>query len=322
MKKYLLLVLLSVSTTILAQNPVKINFQFLNNNAPFMLDQPIVDLAGMTYSAQEIAFYISNLKITHDGGQVLDFQDSVFYINIRYSLCDLGVFNVDQVEAIDFMVGVPLSLNHTDISAYPEKHPLSFQTPSMHWEWLAGYTFFLIHGTADSDADALPDALFEIQCLGDSNTQQVHVDNRATILSDGTREIIQFVNIDQWIRGVNLATIGQLHGSTGQNATVMLNVQNYPVFTAPLNAGLNEVSEYLGNATFKTNQGNSLLTWNGMKNLSRVELLSSNGTLINGINTHEINGVKNYQLASSGIYLVRFFNENGLVINQMKVVCP
>lgn len=303
-----------------AQNPLKLNFRFQNANSTFGLGEVISDLNGTNYRQQDVAFYISNLKITHDGGQVLDFLDSVFYVNIRASVFDLGLQPVNIVEEIDFQVGVPASINHSDISAYPEDHPLYYQIPSMHWGWVAGYTFFLIDGAADNNGDNLVDVPFELHCLGDSNAQQVHVVNTATIYDDGTREIFQIVNLDQWLRNVDLSTINIQHGSAGVNAEVMMNIQNYPVFTAPLNAGINALSNEVGEILFFQNGKESSVNWKGMKNLDRLELVDVSGAIIQKTFSQEINGKLTFSNLKTGIYFVRFYNETGQLMNQIKAV--
>jgi hypothetical protein len=50
-------------------------------------------------------------------------------------------------------------------------------------------------------------------------------------------------------------------------------VQNYPVFTAPLNANINEISNLIGEVLFLQNGKESSITWKGMKNIEKVESL-------------------------------------------------
>lgn len=321
-KKCILTVFFGLTFMVNAQNPLYLNFRFLNGNAAFSSVQAITDLNGTYFKAHDIAFYISKLKIAHDGGQIIDFQDSVFYVNKRASSFDLGLQNVNVVEYIDFLVGVPASINHSDITAYPENHPLYFQTPAMHWGWVAGYTFLLIDGSADNNGDNITDVPFELHCLGDSNAQQVHVINTATIWPDGTREIFQDVNIDQWLHGVNLSTLDIQHGSTGINADVMMNVQNYPVFTAPLNAGINENANLIGEIHFLQNGNESEIDWKGMKNLKKVELINLSGAKIDEISSKDVNGKWKISSLNSGVYFVRFFSESGQLLNQSKAVQP
>lgn len=322
--RHLLFCLLACFTTapLLAQHPLKLSFVFRNNGQDLLLNQVVSDLSGTKYKASDIAMYISDLKITHDGGQLLDFGDSVFYVNIRASIFDLGMQPVNSVEAIAFSVGVPEHLNHTDISAYPEDHPLYFKTPAMHWGWTAGYTFLLIDGMADSDNDQEPDASFELHCLGDANFQQVQLANKATTWEDGTREIFQYVNLDQWLRGIGLATLDIQHGSTGVNATAMSNVAHYPVFTAPPTASVENIDAPSGTMRFHS-EGNALtVSWESMPGVGRLEVCDMSGKLLHKIPASEPQGIRAFPGIAPGAYLVRAISAGGAVLHTLKAVQP
>lgn len=305
-----------------SQSPLKLNFQFLNNSQDIWLNQTMQDLSGTAYKASDIAFYMSDLRITHDGGQVLDFGDSVFYVNIRASIFELGMQDVGQVESIAFNVGVPENLNHTDISAYPENHPMYFQTPPMHWGWTAGYTFFLINGAADSDGDHVPDAPFELHCLGDANLQMVEVPNALTIWEDGTKEIFQQVNIDQWLKGIDLKTLSAQHGSTGINAQAMQNVQDFPVFTAPQTASAETLTSYTGSMRF-ANNGNALeISWEAIPPMGRLEIYSADGKKAGAATQSGAQGKYVFTGLTAGAYTVIALSENGDVLHKINAVQP
>ena len=322
-KNWCIFLLLALLNQVSAQNPVRISFLFLNDNAPIVLNQALTDLSGKKFKAQDIAFYMSGLKIYHDGGQAVDFGDSVFYINIRGgSILDLGVQPVNQLESIAFQVGVPEHLNHTDISAYPEDHPLFFKTPPMHWGWSAGYTFFLIDGKADTDGDLVPDTDFEIHCLGDENIQDVQVQQIATVLNDGTREIFQIVNIDQWLRNADLGTVGIQHGSNGINAAVMQNVEDYPVFTAPMNASVQQLTQPVGSLYFQQEANGLNIYWKEVKEAASFELINMQGQLAETNAVNAVNGSHGFRNLKSGTYVFRILSAEGKVLNQLNVLQP
>lgn len=312
----------SICLTVSAQHPLRLNFSFQSNNQPFVLANTIQDLNGDLLKAQDIAFYMSNLKITHDGGQVLDFGDSVFYVHIRNAIFDLGIQPVQSVESIQFLVGVPEHLNHTDISTYPEDHPLYFQTPSMHWGWTAGYTFFLMDGMADADGDSTPEVEFQLHCLGDENAQLVTTPTAATVYSDGTREIVEIVNIDQWIKNLDLTTIGFQHGSTGVNASIMQNISLYPVFVAPANLNVTEVKTYNGNVSFSTDPTSLTVFWSQINGLNTVKLYAVDGKLVDAIVDNSNTNSHVFRSLKAGSYFVRLLAENGEVLHQIQVVQP
>ena len=303
-----------------AQNPLRLNFYFQNGNQALYLNQLQTDLSGTSYKASDIAFYMSGLKIKHDGGQILDFGDSVFYVNIRACIFDLGIQAVDHVESISFHVGIPANLNHTDISAYPEDHPLYFQSPPMQWGWTAGYTFFLINGMADSNNDQIPDVPFELHCLGDENLQFVETNNTATIHGNGMREIFQQVNIDQWLRNIDLKTLSAQHGNTGINADAMENVQNFPVFTAPQNASVNELKTFTGSVKFNSNNHQLTIFWEGMSRIGQIELYNPEGKLVQSVQKYSEAGNHSFSELSVGSYILRIRSANGDLLNQVNVV--
>jgi hypothetical protein len=290
-----------------SQHRVLLNFKLKNGHEDFSLNQNIQDLNGEIYSINEVAFYISSLEIRHDGGQVIDLKDTVFIVNYKNSVLDLGIHQVDEVEGLSFDVGVPFELNHLDISQYPENHPLSFQQPSMHWGWTSGYTFFLLNGFGDVDGDGLATNPFQIHCIGNSNLKHQNLVNKATIHGDGTREIFQITNIDQWIRGVS-PTSGAHHGNPSIDNVVMNNILNHPVFTSPENANLNELHTNLGNVKFSNEDEKLIIYWNGMKNLETIHFFDTSGKQIQTVNKNSAEG--NYTLIGLpvGMYIVKFSN--------------
>lgn len=305
-----------------AQHPLRLNFSFHCNNQPFVLANTIQDLNGDLLKAQDIAFYMSNLKITHDGGQLLDFGDSVFYVHIRNSIFDLGVQNVQTVESIQFLVGVPDHLNHTDISTYPEHHPLYFQTPSMHWGWTAGYTFFLIDAMVDVDGDLTPETEFQLHCLGDENAQLVTTPTGATVYPDGTREIVELVNIDQWMRNVDLTTVGAQHGSTGINASVMQNISIFPVFTAPANLSTISIESVKGELNFSADPTQLTVYWSQINGLHRLKLYAVDGKEVEAVSATSNTGSYVFHALKPGSYFLKLSAENGEVLNQIQVIQP
>lgn len=305
-----------------AQQPLRLNFVFMNDHQPVVLNTPMQDAAGRTYLAQDIAFYMSGLKVTHDGGQVLDFGDSIFYVNYHDHIFDLGLQDIGTVEHLRFVIGLPNALNHSDISAYPENHPLSYHVPPMHWGWSAGYVFFLLDGLGDDDNDGTPTEVFQLHSLGDQNVRLVGVDNTATVHEDNSQEIIQLVNIDEWIRGIHPGTTGAQHGTSGVNMTAMNNIYNYPVFTAPQNAGLKELSRYTGKIRFSNEPAAMHLFWEDMKDVSSFGLMDMQGKTVANGTTASTNGDFRFEQLQAGVYLFCMRDKQGHVLNQITVAQP
>src|SRR3989338_6604308 len=158
--------LVSITVSITAQNFVRTSFLFRNEGQPFSLNETITAYNGIDYNIQSMAFYMSRVKITHDGGQITALDtNEVYYVNFNVPEIILGSFPISQVEAITFEVGVPEYMNHLDISLYPEHHALSFHDPSMHWGWASGYMHMVMNGKGDDNGDGTPTTAYELNCL-------------------------------------------------------------------------------------------------------------------------------------------------------------
>lgn len=234
-------VLLAVPS-LFAQHEVQLKFSCRNAQTEFQQGEVITALNGTNYKVSAMAFYVSRVELVHDGGQVTQVDtNEVFYINFLDPVASLGTYDVESVEGIRFMVGVPEYLNHLDISQYPEGHPLGFHNPSMHWGWAAGYIHFLMNGFGDNNNDGDPTFSYQLNCLGDENVQYVDLATTALTHQDGVKEVMLICNLDQWLRNTDPATTGPVHGSDGVNAMVMSNVSIYPVFVSPQNAAVSEL---------------------------------------------------------------------------------
>jgi hypothetical protein len=145
MKFILSLLAFSTILTISAQKDVYVYFRPLFQNAAFGLNQQVQSENGNVFELEHMKFYMSEIEIIHDGGQVIVFDSiNVRLVDITSPYVFLGNLPITNLEGIRFGVGVPAEINHLDIAKYPEDHPLSFQTPSMHWGWNAGLTMFQI----------------------------------------------------------------------------------------------------------------------------------------------------------------------------------
>lgn len=320
MKRILLSCLIAgCSVLAMAQNPVKIRFVFQNENQPFALNEVLTAYNGVNYKAEVVAFYMSRVAIAHDGNQVTALDtNQVFYVNYNAPEIALGSLDISNVESVLFDVGVPEYLNHLDISQYPEGHPLGFQDPSMHWGWSAGYIHFLMNGHGDGNNDGVPEALYQLNCLGDENVHTVQVNTTATVHEDGSREIVVLCNLDQWLRNSDPATTGAAHGSTDVNAQVMTNITVYPVFVGPQNAAVTETEAI----PLYVSVGASEVTvsWASVQ-AQRYRLINAEGKIItegavNGQQSLTLNGIH------SGMHVVQLVSDQSVVLGSAKCIVP
>jgi hypothetical protein len=263
-------------------------------------------------------YYISNLKLKHDGGQMLDLSDTIFLVEPTNFNLDLGILNVNMVEEIHFGVGVPENLNHLDISAYPENHPLSFQDPTMHWGWAAGYMHMIIGGMVDANNDDVPEKYFELHNLGDANYHELTLPVYEYTESNGDHIITVSCNIDNWISNIDLATVNIKHGETGVNAQILANAGTKSVFSSQqAYLGLEKVKE--GLLSYAVNPNSMLIEGKEISKPDHYELINSNGQIVSKGQLNSTDFKLEFTQLKKGIY---FFNLYSLKerTHQLKVV--
>jgi hypothetical protein len=301
-----------------AQDSIFAKFVFHNQSQPFALNELITATNGVDYRIEDLAFYLSRVELTHDGGQVTEVDSNkVFYVNYNAPVINLGQYTITSLESIRFTVGVPNYLNHLDISQYPEGHPLSYHTPPMHWGWSAGYIFFLMNGYGDHDDDGTATQVYQLNCLGDHNAQTVDIPTVATVYPDNTQQIVLICNVDEWLRGSDPATTGPLHGDTGLNETVMDNVNDYPVFVSPAAASV--VDQQQLDVKVMQSQNDITLSW-GETAVDSYRLLDAEGRLLakGRCDQHGLS----FSNLGSGWHLVQLYAENDVLMGTAKWIVP
>ena len=145
---FILLTLLNYGfLQILAQNEVVFNIHQKMGEQSFQFNVPVKNNLGNDFEFTRLQYYISEISIIHDGGQKTDVEDFWLLVSADQDVsASLGVFNIEEVEAIHFYIGVDPGHNHANPADYPTGHPLAPQNPSMHWGWASGYRFIALEG--------------------------------------------------------------------------------------------------------------------------------------------------------------------------------
>ena len=322
MRGLFFLIVLSSLQSFSAQKNVFLKLFPKVNNADLQLEEAFYDLGGNVTSLDYFNYYLSDLILTHDGGQELDLRDTVFLVKSTNFVLYLGYLNVGVIENIHYRIGVPPNSNTIsgsdaiDISAYPNGHPLSFQEPSMHWGWSAGYMFTVSAGNADSNGDDIPDAPFEMHNLGDKNCKVVDFPIVQTNIGEDQIDININCNIDVWFKDIPLSTVGVLHGTNGYNEDMMSNIETEAVFSQPLTAGMIMEVETIGKLFYS----NEKLEWQGISNESAIEIFDSNGKLILKIKKCSPNGELELSEINEGCFISKIINKEGIEINRLKFI--
>ncbi|MCC6701903.1 MAG: hypothetical protein IT221_10295 [Fluviicola sp.] len=317
MKFSLFILAMTSFLTFHAQKDVYVYFRPLYQTAAFGLDQEVQSENGDVFKLEHLKFYMSDIEIIHDGGQVIVFDSSnVRLVDITSSTVYLGQFPITNLEGIRFGVGVAPEINHLDISTYPETSPLSFQSPSMHWGWAAGYMHMIVGGQVDTNNDNIPDAGFELHNLGDANYHSKELMMPAT--QTGANEMLFIVdwNIDEWFNGIEPQFAGISHGELGINQTIMYNVVDSPVFAVPLAASISEEQTF--HLSVYNGADQVVVKWPTSYFPKHAQLINADGRILmdQSINTSEIAIDK----MNKGVFVLRLVDIDGDVKTQTIVI--
>jgi Secretion system C-terminal sorting domain len=224
MKNYILIIMVALSSSSLhSQQNVFLSINHNLIDQTFLFNQESTNNLANNFVVTRLEYYLSNIVITHDGGQITPATDVYALVNAEYyTLVELGNYNVINVESITFGVGVNPEVNNDDPSLWPASHPLAPKSPSMHWGWSAGYRFVAMEGDG---GDGLP-AHYEIHALGNENyftttinTLGDYIDNNVYInLKADYAEALRNIDVSQ-----NLIS----HGSTGESITLLENFRDH-----------------------------------------------------------------------------------------------
>lgn len=214
-------------TATFAQTDVYLKINHKLADKAFAFNQEATSASGDKFNLIRLQYYISNIILVHDGGQMTPVADTWILVDASGSLNqNLGNFNITTLEEIRFAIGVNAEVNHNDPAGFPTTHPLYPQTPSMHWGWLAGYRFVALEGNS---SDAL-DQMMELHALGDENYFQQIIATAGT--KDGQNLTVE-LNADytQALDGIDISQGVILH-SNSDACTVMLENFATKVFTS------------------------------------------------------------------------------------------
>lgn len=193
-------------------------YDFDNDQYGMTLDSAIFKLSRMEY-------YLSEITITHDGGQETMISDLWVLVNAEEpTLVDLGSQSFTTVEAVSFSVGVDPAHNNLDPAIYQSGHPLAPKNPSMHWGWTAGYRFVAAEG------EAYDGPLFQIHALGNSNYFKATVQTSSEDIN-GEQYITVYANYSRAFDAIDITNGVTNHGETDEALDLLLNF-NQSVFTA------------------------------------------------------------------------------------------
>ena len=261
-------------------------------------------------------YYISKIKLTYDGGQSTTLDTTYIMVDARKPVNQLlGNFSFTTLESIEFGVGVDFAANHSDITLYPQNHPLSYQNPSMHWGWAAGYRFIAFEGLTGTGMSQV----WQLHALGNKNYGPI---NRVITAGDKNgNDLIISLDADYTKAAENLSINPNLnyHGEDQQAPLLLSNFRSEVFTKGSPSVGLNEVQKPSFTMAPNPTTGSTKLSLEGdIHSNTAVTITDLTGKVIS---QQAIDGMHEVSLTlpNSGLYLISL-SQQGKVIETRKLV--
>ncbi len=298
-----------------AQKNVFLNINPVFNSSTLQIGATLTHVSGETYILDHFDYYVSDIIITHDGGQLMNAVDDIYLVEPESHTLYLGSLSLENIEQVEFTIGVPIRFNtqqgseSADISTYPEIHPLSFQLPSMYWGWQFGYMPMIIGGGEGT-------SYFEVHSVGPHLQRQASLSVIQSDVSETQINLELQCHVDRWVNGLELETVGILHGATSLNELIMDNVLTEDVFTIAPSASLLAIHNSHSNIYISDHQ----LYYSELPgSTSEILIFDQLGRRISLFNISDSSGVVNVNSNYSGIAFVICRDALGSVLNRQTV---
>jgi hypothetical protein len=286
--------------------------QYLGNT-PFALGGKGTNDLGTTFSISRLDYYISSIKLHHDG-KTTSMPDKYIFVSQGQKVNELlGNFDISRLDSITFAIGVDSIDNHADPTLWPAGHPLAPKSPEMHWGWASGFRFVAVEGKSGANLEFN----YEIHGLGDELYKPT------TIVTNGAAQNVSItVSIDadytKSFKSININKNLNFHGNK-KEAIPLINNYNKHVFTS---AGISEIDDItLGNLNIYPNptiQDNVTIALNEVQIInSQLIVRDALGRFISKI-THPTAG-NSISLNQTGFYLVELV-QDGRVTHRSSVI--
>ena len=224
-----------------SKNPLNLEVFHLFNGNNFSLDSIYYDDFGTMIKFNRAQTYVSKNCFFNSNNSCFD--DTLKYLLLDPSISNYFIGFIKKelnTISVEFQVGVDSVSNHTDPASYQSDEPLSYQTPSMHWQMGSNpmdwsYLFVVVEGLADLNSNGTfdPGEIFVFHIGGDnfrSNPKNISCD-----VSEFSNESKIKVNLD-WSKIIEDIDI--------KNENFTHTMDNIPLATKIANNSNNFISEY------------------------------------------------------------------------------
>lgn len=306
---------LFIALSISAQTNVYLKIDHFLNGQPFAFNSTGTNNLGNDFQVKRLEYYISQVNIIHDGGQVTPATSKYFLVDGVAGLNDLlGNFNITTIEGIQLGIGVEAPANNSDPASYPAGHPLYPRIPSMHWGWAAGYRFVAMEGMGGNGFSQI----FEFHALGNVNYHTFTVNTAGKTM--GNDLVIELeANMEMALKNIDVSSGNVVHGETGDAANLLVNF-NRDVFKSTdgnNSIGIDEITS-MDDLVFYPNPSKGRVQLKA--NVSFENQLSFDVKDITGktIDSEISEGV--FEFDKSGIYFISIYSESTYVGTKKVVI--
>ena len=182
-------------------------------SAEFEYNTDFTDGSGNTVQFSRLNFYVSSPQIMGHDEEIYSDGNEVMLFTMDNKTFDLGniATEINHWHEVNFNLGVPANLNTQDgedakdPSEYDNDHPLSFQSPNMHWSWNSGYIFIAVEGMVDVDGDNQTDSLVEYHIGGNNFLNNVNLTLHEDVTGDQVNIHVNF-DLEKLFEGIDMST--------------------------------------------------------------------------------------------------------------------
>ncbi len=300
-----------------AQQEVILRLEHMVGDEPFELNTEYNEPEqGYNFNITRLQYYISQIEVTHDGGQVTLMPETWLLVDAaEQSDYELGSYSINSVEAISFWVGIEKEVNHLDPTQYPPGHPLAPQNPAMHWGWAAGYRFACLEGKTGFNLILT----YQIHALGDANYHEVSFETGG-FNEDGNLVIPVQADYLGLYKDIDVSS-GLIEHSEFAEAALMLDNFSTEVYSAMYYTSVEETFEgtfAIGPNPSASGSSQAFLSLPG-GNQYELSVFDMSGRMIRTQSLTGGNHTVRLQPGQPGFYLVQL-TKNGKLIRSDKLI--
>ena len=301
-----------------AQTDVTFNIFHKLGDQDFAFNQSVENDMEHSFQIDRLEYYLSQLSIVHDGGMETSIADLYVLVNASEATSiSLGNYNINEVEAMRFYVGVNEQANHNDPASYANDHPLAPKFPSMHWGWVSGYRFVALEGMSGAQIDQN----MEIHALGDQNYFQTDIPVTA-IADDGILSIDLNADYIKALKSIELNSGVLNHGFDEEALTLLLNFRSNVFIdanTITSNFDLTNIDQF--QVYPNPSDGNATLNLS-LKEIDnyQISIQTILGTEVNFFEVQNLESTIALDLKHQGMYFISLIKDGKTILTEKLIV--